>query len=44
MTGIWRGSPHKVVGDMQICMFEMTYDKTRLAVGPKDSLAYDYGY
>lgn len=41
---IWHGSPRKVIGDKQICMFDMTYGKTRLAVGQKDSMCYDHGY
>jgi hypothetical protein len=44
MIELWHGSPRKVVGDSQICMFDMTYGKVRLAVGPKDSLCYDHGY
>ena len=44
MIEIWHGYPRKVVEDMQICLFDMTYGKTRLAVGQKDSLFYDHGY
>jgi hypothetical protein len=44
MIEIWHGYPRKVVDNMQICMFDMTFNKVRLAIGPKDSLSYDHGY
>lgn len=44
MNDTWHGSPRKVIGNTQVCLFEMTYGKGRLGVGRKDSLCYDKGY
>lgn len=41
---IWYDNPRKVIGDVQACLFEMTYGKGRVCIGPKDHLTYDKGY
>ena len=44
MIEIWHGYPRKVVGELQACLFDMTYGKGRICIGRKDDLTYDKGY